>query len=359
MKDSPSGSYCGSFSTTFKGKIEFNSPTSVNIMGNAEDFPLSCSNEAITISTPDKDGNDIINMVDVSKTSDCLGKYLGQFGVNPADFAVEYNGNDDTVTVKGTKAPVNFVFSKCTEYEVHFEAPKAKDIKDLYRVNSPRLGDPAGSYCGSYQTIATLKATVINPKEASLVGTLYGSPITCPTEAAEYDATNKSVVFPNIYNPDDCLGKQLGSFSIPPQAFVVTYDPTANTLNATILSQAISLILSPCTLEVEATPSGKYCGGVSSIVSVNATIITLTEIKLDGNVGGQVDTCNSESVDFNSSTDKVVFPNIGNANDCLGNLLKSYSVDPADLVVKYHPTADCIEVSLSALFADFNLTKSC
>jgi len=225
------------------------------------------------------------------------------------------------------------------------------------------IGDPEGSYCGSYQTIATLKATVLNKTDASITGTLYGSPITCPVEAAEYDATNASIVFPNIYNKDDCLGQQLASFSIPPQAFIVTYDEKANTLNATILSQAITVILAPCSLnaypKVRATPKGSYCGGIDSIVEVNATVITLSEITLVGNIEGTVNKCDAESVNFNTGSDNVSFPNVQNANDCLGDLLRSYSIDPSELNVHYYPTDDIIGVSLPDLFANFNLTKSC
>jgi len=349
----PSGSYCGSLDNVFKGKITFNSLTSVDIMGTADDDTLNCPNEAITID------NDVISITDISKPSDCVANYLNQFFITASDYAITYNAAEDSIVVKGIKTPITFSFSKCTEYEIHFEVPKAKEIKDLYRVNNVRLNDPEGSYCGAYQNIAVLKATVLSKTEAALNGTLYGSPISCPTEAAQYDAANSSVIFPNIYNKDDCLGSQLASFSIPPQAFVVTYDAKANTLNATILSQAISVILAPCTLTAQATPKGSYCGGIDSIVEVNATVITLQDIQLIGNIGGTIAKCDAETVNFNQQTDKVVFPNVNSDNDCLGNMLRSYSIDPADLSVQYYPTADCIGISLPDLFANFNLTKSC
>jgi len=304
--------------------------------------------------------SDIISITGISKPNDCVAKYLNQFGIDPTEYVITYDGADDSIVVKSTVLSIYFTFSKCTQNQVNFEVPKAKDIKALYRFNDPfKLNDPAGSYCGAYQNIASLKATVLSKTDASLTGTLYGSPITCPVEAAEYVAANNSVIFPNIYAKDDCLGSQLASFSIPPQAFVVSYDPKTNTLNATILSQAITVILAPCTFKTTATPKGSYCGGISGIVSVNCTVITLSDIQLSGSVLGTDNKCSAEAVAFNEVSDKVGFPNIANNNDCLGNILRENSIDPNDLAVMYYPADDCINVQLADLFADFNLTKSC
>jgi len=43
----------------------------------------------------------------------------------------------------------------------------------------------------------------------------------------------------------------------------------------------------------------------------------------------------------------------------LGNYLRSFEVDPADLAVKYYPNDDIIGINIPDVAVDFNLTKSC
>jgi len=224
----------------------------------------------------------------------------------------------------------------------------------------PAASPPSGSYCGTFTNVATMKATVLTPQVAAISGTLYGQAYACPSEACYWDATNNSIIFPNIYAASDCLGSNLASFSIPPSALRVVYIPSDNILNGTITSLAVSAVLSPCkTIEVAASqPSGTYCGNYQGLVSVNASVISLTDFSVSGNVEGLDVSCPTEACSVQSNGD-IVLVNIQKPDDCVGALLTSYGIDPTELSLQWNSSNDSITVAIAALSVQFTLTHTC
>jgi len=203
-----------------------------------------------------------------------------------------------------------------------------------------------------------MKATVLTPQTAAISGTLYGQAYACPNEAAYWDPSNNSIIFPNIYAASDCLGSNLASFSIPPSALTVVYIPSDNTLNGTITSLAVSTILAPCKTDTVAAPSGTYCGNYQGLVSVNVTVVNSTDFTCDGNVEGLEVSCPSEiySLQPNGNINLV---NIQKSDDCVGALLTSYGIDPTELSLQWVSTDDSVVISINALSVQFTLTHQC
>jgi len=219
------------------------------------------------------------------------------------------------------------------------------------------LADPSGSYCGTFSSDATLKATVIDTQHAALSGTLYGTPLTpCADEAAYLDKTNDHIVFPNINQPTDCFGSQLSSYSISPSAVSVIYDEKANILNASITGIGFA-VLAPCKTIVSNSPSGKYCGNYAGAVVVNVTVDSTSTFTLSGNIEGVLAQCQTES--YTLKTDgTVVFPNVNSPSDCLGAILNSYGINPTSVQVAWTASVDSLSVSVPDLGAQFSLTHA-
>jgi len=203
-----------------------------------------------------------------------------------------------------------------------------------------------------------MKATVLTPQTAAISGTLYGQAYACPSEAAYWDATNNSIIFPQIYQASDCLGSNLVSFSIPPSALTVVYIPSDNTLNGTISSLAVSAILSPCKTIEAAGPSGTYCGNYQGLVAVNASVISLKEFSVSGTVEGLDVSCPTEACSVQPNGD-INLVNIQQPDDCVGALLTSYGIDPTELSLQWMSSDDSITVAISALSVQFSLTHAC
>lgn len=218
------------------------------------------------------------------------------------------------------------------------------------------LADPSGSYCGTFSSDATLKATVIDTQHAAMSGTLYGTPLTpCPDEAAYLDKTNEHIVFPNIMAPTDCFGSQLSSYSISPSAVEVIYDAKANILNASITGIGFA-VLAPCATDA-ASPSGKYCGNYAGAVVVNVTVDSTSTFTLSGNIEGVLAQCQIEGYTLKSDG-TVVFPNINSPSDCLGAILNSYGINPTSVQVAWTASTDGLSISVPDLGAQFTLTHA-
>jgi len=68
----------------------------------------------------------------------------------------------------------------------------------------------------------------------------------CAAEAVSYSDSTKMVTFPNINNPQDCLGGLLNEFGVDPTGLSVTYDPAGNRLLLVIQNPQASFELDSC-----------------------------------------------------------------------------------------------------------------
>jgi len=105
----------------------------------------------------------------------------------------------------------------------------------------------------------------------------------------------------------------------------------------------------------EPIPTGDYCGDYLGEVQVKVSVVSLTDVKLTGTVFGSAVSCPAEIVAYDQTSHVVKFPNIQIASDCLGALLKSYSIDPTTLAVTYDPAQNTVNVN--AMGITFSLTK--
>eukprot|EP01123_Difflugia_compressa_P013852 TRINITY_DN66_c0_g1_i1.p1 TRINITY_DN66_c0_g1~~TRINITY_DN66_c0_g1_i1.p1 ORF type:complete len:242 (+),score=51.95 TRINITY_DN66_c0_g1_i1:83-808(+) len=207
------------------------------------------------------------------------------------------------------------------------------------------LSDPAGSYCGTYLDSVSVKATVITLEEASVTGSVFGSAVSCPSEAAVYDKSSGKITLTDITAPADCVGKLLTSYGIDPSSLSLQYVSTTNVINVAVTG--ITLTLSHCPFPLS-TPKGSYCGAYSGAV-IEATVLTLSSVKLNATIDGYAIGCNSEATKFDESSGVITFPDINQPTDCLGSALQSLGISASGLSVVYNAVADTIHVSDGAV----------
>jgi len=278
--------------------------------------------------------------------------------INPAGLQVTFLPSTNTITVY--VATVTFNLTSCTTYQENygdFESliPALKN-KPVLRdsIKNIKVGDPTGSYCGTYSDIATIKATVLNTSDFELTGTVFGATVTCPLEAAVYIPSNNSIEFPNINSASDCLGSMLSNYGVSPSDLSATYNPSANSVNIAVGDVQINLMA--CSFkQLRASPSGTYCGSYDGIVTAKVVVESLTSFDISGTVEGQSMTCSNEVVSIQSNN-MIVFPNIDRSGDCLGTIFNNYGISPDALSAIYFPVEDVIDITV--LIANLNLTHS-
>jgi len=257
-------------------------------------------------------------------------------------------------------ATVTFNMTSCTTYQENygdFESliPALKN-KPVLRdsINNIKVGNPTGSYCGTYADIATVKATVLNTSDFDLSGTVFGATVSCPVEAAVFISSNNSIEFPNINSATDCLGSMLSNYGVSPSDLSATYNPSANSINIAV--GAVEVTLTACSfLNARASPSGTYCGSYDGIVTAKVVVESLTSFDLSGTVEGTSVSCMNEAVSIQSNN-VIVFPNIDRTGDCLGTIFSNYGISPDALSAIYFPVEDVIDITV--LIANLNLTHS-
>eukprot|EP01121_Diplochlamys_sp_Union-15-3_P005843 TRINITY_DN16193_c0_g1_i1.p1 TRINITY_DN16193_c0_g1~~TRINITY_DN16193_c0_g1_i1.p1 ORF type:complete len:240 (-),score=26.33 TRINITY_DN16193_c0_g1_i1:90-809(-) len=201
--------------------------------------------------------------------------------------------------------------------------------------------DPAGSYCGTYLDVVNVKATVNSLTSATLTGTVFGASVVCKDEAVSYDPTTNVIKLVDITAPNDCVGKLLSDNGVDPSSLTLTYTPSTNVINVAVSD--ITLTLASCTFPLY-LPSGSYCGSYSG-ATIEATVISLTEISLNATIDTYNIGCATEATKFDQATDAVTFPNIKSSTDCLGSALSSLGIDASGLSVIYNAVANTIHVA--------------
>jgi len=110
-----------------------------------------------------------------------------------------------------------------------------------------RVGAPAGKYCGEVAGgVANINVTVLNQNTAALNASVFGENVGCAAEAVAYNDATKTVTFPNVNNPSDCLGGMLTEFGVDPAGISVTYDPSGNRILVNIQNPQAQFELDSC-----------------------------------------------------------------------------------------------------------------
>jgi len=316
--------------------------------------------------------------------------------IDPLSVNIAYNPKDDSVTVRGPPGvsfdlrlcddnsnyvEEIFIDSQFAKFYVEKKAEPAKN-NEVSTLVSMNAAVPSGAYCGTYELIATIRATVLSLTLCDLSATIFGIGETCNNEAAKFDATTNIISFPNVNAPSDCLGGILRGLSVIPDSIVIKYDPTADVLDITYAPADVTLTLTKkCSFEDErnvqmehsvkllaeephdtamllaeelqdrkgADPKGAYCGTYLEIVTIRATVLSLMAVKLDGYVFGFAVNCVDEDVAYDNNTFDVKFPQITAPADCLGKLLTSYGLDPNSLSGHYDPAKDTLAITVESV----------
>jgi len=116
----------------------------------------------------------------------------------------------------------------------------------------------------------------------------------------------------------------------------------------------VALSLLACALS-EPIPAGSYCGTYSDEIKVSVTVLSPQFIRLNGSAFGTSAGCPREAAEYVAASHKISLPSINTASDCLGTILRSYSIDPAGVSIVYEPTSNTIAVSSGAVA--FSLAK--
>jgi hypothetical protein len=367
----PAGSYCGSYTDEIQVSVTILSPQYIRLNGSAFGTTVGCAMESASYVM----ASHSVSLPLINTPTDCLGSILRSYSFDPADLSIVYDPMSNAIAVAA--GAISFSLVKCNPQNYWSEINSYK-VSQTNKAVSAHYGvhaDPSGAYCGTYASIAVVRATVLSLKSFDLVATILGVAEKCDKEDAAYNPTTHAVTFPNVNAPSDCLGSTLRGLSVDPASITVMYDVTKDTLEVTDQSVGVSFSLTKplcTTLEKELSliqkkpvlenllkadpieadpvvPSGMYCGTYLEIVTIKATVLSLKAVKLVGIILGFTHNCDSEDVGYNNDTHIVTFPDVLAPADCLGKLLLSYGLSPASLSGKYDPDKNTLAILVESI----------
>jgi len=236
-----SGSYCGS-NDALIGKATVDVENSIiAIAGKANGKTFSCPNEKYFVTNIRE-----IVLPGAFEKTDCLGGILYSNDIDPYSLSVFYNPEDDSAIVKGPSG-FTFALQSCDRQPSKIDAAK-QQISEQYHHSSRKIDAiPSGTYCGSYSEIVQANITVVSLESVKLVASVFGSAVTCPSEAVKYNNATHEVTFPSIQNANDCLGSTLSSFGIDGTQLHCDYDEASNTVVVILSSLDVKIVFSKCT----------------------------------------------------------------------------------------------------------------
>ena len=91
------------------------------------------------------------------------------------------------------------------------------------------------------------------------------------------------------------------------------------------------------------TPTGKYCGTLSSLITITTTVKTISTIDLDMTIFGSSFKCYNEYVILHHNN-TIEFPNSYSRSNCIYKIFNEFG--RTDIMFRYDSQRDIINVNL-------------
>jgi len=344
LSSAPQGPYCG---TALDGslvlKISLLSSTVVDLSATLFGSAIGCPAETYQY-FPSNGSVEFSNIY--NDTNDCLGVILTSYGVSPSAFSVVYDSRIDTVNISAEG--VSIVLTMCSAKQ--FISSEVKSV----------IGDVGVGYCGKYKDRAKLKVVILSPNQTFYFSGLVDGKLFYCNYVPFVIMANGTIFLKEFFAQQSCIGGLFSYYGVNPYAVSVIYDFSRDI--ATISGPSdVSFSLSPCSnfyrretsndekysLVAEtkvADPSGSYCGEYLLLVKLKVTVITLSEISIDGSIFGFSHSCPTVAVNYTVSNGSVIIVDINKVGNCLGDLLRSYDINPSGLNITYKADEVTIEI---------------